>query len=252
MKVALIQPDILWQDPKANLTALETLLDRAGGASLAVLPEMFAYGFVTQPEGVAEPDGGPALRWMKDQAVRRGMALAGSIPTELPGPSWRNRFHFVTPEGEDFFYDKRHLFTYGGEHLRYTAGDRRVAVEWHGLRILLQVCYDLRFPTFSRNRADAPYDLALYVASWPAVRGEAWSALLKARAIENQCFVAGVNRVGNDPSAAYDGRSVLLDPLGTPLAACRPSCVDVCVADIDPENLAALRASFPVLKDADR
>jgi predicted amidohydrolase len=125
-------------------------------------------------------------------------------------------------------------------------------VEWRGVRILLQVCYDLRFPSFSRNRADAPYDLALYVASWPAVRGEAWSALLKARAIENQCYVAGVNRVGSDPTATYDGRTVLLDPLGSPLAECTRSREDVRVAGIDLQRLADMRRSFPVLYDADR
>ncbi len=125
-------------------------------------------------------------------------------------------------------------------------------VEWRGVRILLQVCYDLRFPTFSRNRADAPYDLALYVASWPAVRGQAWSTLLQARAIENQCYVAGVNRVGSDPTAAYDGRSVLLDPLGSPLAACDLSREDVRIAPIDLERLAQMRRSFPVLHDADQ
>ena len=132
MLIALIQPDIRWQDCKGNLAALEGLLDRARGADLAVLPEMFAYGFVTQPEGVAEGPDGPALRWMKEQAAARGFALAGSIPTELKGPSWRNRFHFVTPDGTDTFYDKHHLFTYGGEHLRYSPGNERVVVEWRG------------------------------------------------------------------------------------------------------------------------
>ena len=132
MLVALIQPDIRWQDCKGNLAALESLLDRARGADLAVLPEMFAYGFVTQPEGVAEGPDGPALQWMKEQAAARGFALAGSIPTQLEGPSWRNRFHFVTPDGTDTFYDKHHLFTYGGEHLRYSPGKERVVVEWRG------------------------------------------------------------------------------------------------------------------------
>jgi predicted amidohydrolase len=253
MLIALIQPDIRWQDCKGNLAALEGLLDRARGADLAVLPEMFAYGFVTQPEGVAEGPDGPALRWMKEEAAARGFALAGSIPTELKGPSWRNRFHFVTPDGADTFYDKHHLFTYGGEHLRYSPGNERVVVEWRGVRILLQVCYDLRFPSFSRNRADAPYDLALYVASWPAVRGEAWSALLKARAIENQSYVIAVNRVGTDAMGIdYEGHSCVIDPVGRTMVSCTKNAEQAVETVLDKKDLLKMREHFRVLDDRDQ
>ena len=249
MLIALIQPDIRWQDCKGNLAALEGLLDRARGADLAVLPEMFAYGFVTQPEGVAEGPDGPALRWMKEQAAARGFALAGSIPTELKGPSWRNRFHFVTPDGTDTFYDKHHLFTYGGEHLRYSPGNERVVVEWRGVRILLQVCYDLRFPVFSRNRGD--YDVALYVANWPDSRRQVWDTLLRARALENQCYVIGVNRVGDDARCHYDGGSAVIDAYGHSVAMAADGRQQVVTADIDMQRLQRFREKFPVLADRD-
>ena len=147
------------------------------------------------------------------------------------------------------YYDKHHLFTYGGEHNHYTAGDKRVVVEWRGVRILLEICYDLRFPIWSRNRGD--YDMIIYVASWPTPRVEAWKALLVARAIENQCYVAGVNRVGDDPNCTYCGGSSIIDPYGRHLAICADSCECEASAEIDMEALEAFREKFPVLKDAD-
>jgi len=251
MKTTIIQHDILWKECEANLSRLEGLIESAGPADLYILPEMFSYGFVTEPEGVAEPASGMTLKWMKSMASRTGAAICGSIPTVQRG-RYYNRMHFITPSGVDAVYDKKHLFTYGGEHLRFTPGDHKTVVTYCGVRIFLQVCYDLRFPVFSRNNDSEPYDMAIYVASWPSSRAEAWKALLKARAIENQCYVAGVNRVGDDPSCSYSGDSVLIDPYGNTIAACTPGKECMATGEIDMDILEAFRKKFPVLGDADR
>ena len=203
--------DILWTDPKGNRTRAEEAIDSCPGADLYILPEMFSTGFCTQPEGVAEFCDSDTLAWMKSKSGSIGAAIAGSVAVMDCG-KYYNRFYFVKPDGCVESYDKRHLFTYGGEHNHFTAGDKRVVVEYKGVRILLQVCYDLRFPIWSRNHGD--YDMAVYVASWPATRVEAWKALLIARAIENQSYVIGVNRVGDDPSNTYNGGTRVIDPYG--------------------------------------
>jgi predicted amidohydrolase len=209
---------------------------------------MFSTGFCTQPEGIAESCDSDTLKWMKRKAAEIDAAIAGSIAVEQDG-KYYNRFYFVKPDGSVTYYDKKHLFTYGGEHLRFTAGDERVVVEWRGVRILLEVCYDLRFPIWARNRGD--YDMILYVASWPTPRVAAWSSLLVARAIENQCYVAGVNRVGTDPACEYCGGSVIIDPYGRTIASCADNTECEATAEVDMEALEAFREKFPVLKDAD-
>lgn len=248
MKIALLQSDIEWAMPCRNRFGAEAMIASAPGCDLYVLPEMFSTGFCTSPEGVAEPEPCDSLKWMKDNAEMFSAAIAGSVAVEENGRFF-NRFYFVTPDGNAVHYDKRHLFTYGGEHLKFTAGNERKIVEYKGVRILLQVCYDLRFPVWSRNRGD--YDLALYVASWPETRADAWRQLLKARAIENQCFVAGVNRIGTDPSNSYCGGTMLIDPYGKVIAECADGMESVAVAEISMEELAAFRQKFPVLDDAD-
>ena len=248
MKIALLQSDIEWAMPCRNRFGAEAMIASAPGCDLYVLPEMFSTGFCTSPEGVAEPEPCDSLKWMKDSAEMFSAAIAGSVAVEENGRFF-NRFYFVTPDGNAVHYDKRHLFTYGGEHLKFTAGNERKIVEYKGVRILLQVCYDLRFPVWSRNRGD--YDLALYVASWPETRADAWRQLLKARAIENQCFVAGVNRIGTDPSNSYCGGTMLIDPYGKVIAECADGMESVAVAEISMEELAAFRQKFPVLDDAD-
>ena len=234
--------------PCRNRFGAEAMIASAPGCDLYVLPEMFSTGFCTSPEGVAEPEPCDSLKWMKDSAEMFSAAIAGSVAVEENGRFF-NRFYFVTPDGNSVHYDKRHLFTYGGEHLKFTAGKERKIVEYKGVRILLQVCYDLRFPVWSRNRGD--YDMALYVASWPETRADAWRQLLKARAIENQCFVAGVNRIGTDPSNSYCGGTMLIDPYGKVIAECADGMESVAVAEISMEELAAFRQKFPVLDDAD-
>ena len=248
MKVTLLQQDIVWANPEANVKHIDELLASAEPADLYILPEMFSTGFATSPAGIAETDGGETIKWMIRTAKQRNCAIAGSVAVEHDGKFY-NRFYFVHPDGQVEHYDKHHLFTYGGEHLRFTAGEERVVVEWRGVRILLEVCYDLRFPIWARNRGD--YDMILYVASWPTPRVAAWSSLLVARAIENQCYVAGVNRVGTDPACEYCGGSVIIDPYGRTIAACADDTECEATAEIDMEALEAFRQKFPVLSDAD-
>ena len=248
MKVTILQRDIEWANPVLNVQRTEEAINRNAGADLYILPEMFSTGFCTQPEGIAESCDSDTLKWMKRKATEIDAAIAGSVAVEQEG-KYYNRFYFVKPDGSVTYYDKKHLFTYGGEHLRFTAGDERVVVEWRGVRILLEVCYDLRFPIWARNRGD--YDMILYVASWPTPRVAAWSSLLVARAIENQCYVAGVNRVGTDPACEYCGGSVIIDPYGRTIVTCADNTECEATAEVDMVVLEAFREKFPVLKDAD-
>ena len=248
MKVSILQRNIEWGDVALNIERANEAIDRNTGSDLYVLPEMFSTGFCTQPEQVAEQEGGTALQWMQRKAAQIGAAIAGSVVVKEEN-RYYNRFYFVTPDGSVTRYDKHHLFTYGGEHHHFTAGNERCVVEYKGVRIMLQICYDLRFPIWARNRGD--YDMILYVASWPTPRVAAWSALLVARAIENQCYVAGVNRVGNDPACEYCGGSVIIDPYGVKIAECEISQESEATAEIDMTALEAFRKKFPVLLDAD-
>ena len=248
MKITILQRDIEWANPSVNINRADEVIDRNPGSDIYVLPEMFSTGFCTNPEGIAESDNSETLQWLKRKAAAIDAAIAGSVAVTKDGKFY-NRFYFVKPDGSVTHYDKKHLFTYGGEHKRFTAGNERVVVEFRGVRILLEICYDLRFPVWARNRGD--YDMILYVASWPTPRVSAWSALLVARAIENQCYVAGVNRVGNDPACQYCGGSVVIDPYGKTIATCTDNLECESTATIDIEALQAFRAKFPVLNDAD-
>jgi predicted amidohydrolase len=248
MEITILQQNIVWSNPEANRKKADEAISRNPGSDLYVLPEMFSTGFCTQPEGIAESTDSETLAWMKRKAAETNAAIAGSVAVTKDG-KYYNRFYFVKPDGSVAQYDKKHLFTYGGEHLQFTPGNERAIVEWKGVRILLEICYDLRFPVWARNRGD--YDMILYVASWPTPRVAAWSALLVARAIENQCYVAGVNRVGTDPACEYCGGSVVIDPYGKALATCTMNEECEASATIDMEILNAFRQKFPVLNDAD-
>ena len=250
MKIAILQTDIVWADVQSNLQRADALIDSRvePDADILVLPEMFSTGFATQPEGIAEEEGGETLRWMRRTASRRQCAVAGSVVTHSRG-SFFNRFYFVEPDGSTSTYDKRHLFTFGGEDRCIKPGNKRTVVNFRGVRIMLQVCYDLRFPVFSRNCGD--YDLALYVANWPEARMDVWQTLLRARAIENQCYVAGVNRVGTDDSGCYSGGSMIVDPYGRIVAQCKDREEDVATAVLRLEAMKSFRQKFPVLDDAD-
>lgn len=248
MNICLLQTDISWLDTAANIRKAESMMADNPDAELYVLPEMWNTGFVTSPDNLVHIGSQEAIAWMQQTARDKGCHIAGSVAIK-DGECFRNRFHLFGPDGEAAHYDKRHLFGYGGEHHSYQAGSRRIVVECRGVRILLQVCYDLRFPVFSRNKGD--YDLAIYVASWPDSRRHVWDTLLKARAIENQCYVCGVNRVGNDPLCQYAGGSALIDAYGrTVLDLGRETCAGT--AEIDLAKLAGFREKFAVLNDADR
>lgn len=250
MRTVILQTDIVWGDAEANRRNLTELIGSYEGVDLFVLPEMFATGFGFPPQQVAEPEvGGPTLEWMRRMAQEGNCAVAGSVAVQTASDTFRNRFYFVFPDGNVEYYDKRHLFAFGGEHLEYVPGDRRVIVAYKGFRILLQVCYDLRFPVWMRNRND--YDMMLFVANWPVGRRAVWDVLLQARAIENQCYVVGVNRVGTDPVATYNGGSVILNAYGKTVAACEEGTVCGAEAVLELESLLNFRRRFPVLEDRD-
>lgn len=247
MRVIILQHDIVWASTADNQQHLEAMLLQQPKADLYVLAEMFSTGFATEPEGIAENDCS-SLNWMKRMAARLDAAIAGSVATEENGKFY-NRFYFVEPDGKTTHYDKRHLFTYSGEDKHFTQGSERVVVEFRGVRFMLQVCYDLRFPVFSRNKGD--YDAIIYVASWPSSRIEVWKTLLRARAIENQSFVIGVNRIGKDVKCEYQGGSAIIDPYGRTLASTLDYKEDTASAELNLDELEAFRRKFPVLNDGD-
>ena len=248
MKIALFQSDIVWGDPEANRQSLLEKMRTAPEADLYVLPEMFTTGFATEPEGIAEEAPCRTLDFLKELSAGYDAAFAGSVALHEDG-RYFNRFYFVKPDGSVAQYDKHHLFTFGGEDRTYTAGKNTVVVEWRGVRFILLICYDLRFPVFSRNLGD--YDAIIYVASWPTVRRYAWDTLVRARAIENQCYVAAVNRTGNDPACSYNGGTALIDPYGKVVASCPDGIEGFATAEIDMDALEQFREKFPVLSDAD-
>ena len=248
MKINLIQTDIVWGDPQANCAHLDKLLAGAEPAALYGLPEMFSTGFATLPNATAEPEPSAGLAGMPPKAAELHAAIAGSIALEV-GEKCVNRFYFVRPDGTYEQYDKRHLFGYGGEGERFQAGQERVIVKYLGVRFLLAVCYDLRFPVWLRSRDD--YDVMLLVASWPDVRRFAWDTLARARAIENACYVAAVNRVGTDPACTYNGGTAWIGPYGETLAEAADGRESVVSGEIDLARIATYHTRFPVLSDAD-
>ena len=248
LRVALLQNDIVWEDVDANLSYCEKALQALNGdVHIAVLPEMFTTGFSMSATQYAEEGEGKTLTALKAWAARYDVALAGSFIAREDGKCY-NRGFFVKPCGEVTFYDKRHLFRMGDEGKVFTAGNRRVIVEYREWRIALFICYDLRFPVWSRCRGD--YDVALYPASWPASRRRAWQTLLQARAIENEAFVIGANRTGSDPTTNYSGESAIIGFKGEILAQIGAE-EGVISAELDAEELAQFRETFPTLNDAD-
>lgn len=250
VKVSLLQTTLYWQDSEANLAHFSALLAKLEPVDLVVLPEMFSSGFSMQSAEIAEQEPGPGLTWLTEQAKALNAAITGSLAVKTTTGDYVNRLYFVSPDGAVSFYDKKHLFRMAGEQHAYQAGRERVIVRWRGLRFCLQVCYDLRFPVFSRNQND--YDVLIYVANWPAARRHAWSSLLLARAIENQAFVIAVNRVGQDGNDIhYSGDSVVVDYQGQLLASLPKSEAGVLTATLDGTALAQYRQAFPAHLDAD-
>lgn len=251
LRISMIQSHIIWEDRSENLAYYGELLRRISGRTdLAVLPETFTTGFSMNVEALADPMDGETLAAVRQWAARYKTAVTGSFIAAEEG-KYYNRAFFVTPEGECAYYDKRHLFRMAGEDKYFSAGDRRLIVPYKGWNICLQVCYDLRFPVWSRN-VNCEYDLLIYVANWPEARKRAWKALLQARAIENMCYVCGVNRVGVDGKGfAYRGDSLIFDPRGKKRADAgkREEVTRTCTLSKD--ELEEFRVKFPAWKDAD-
>jgi omega-amidase len=279
LTVTTIQPDLQWEDKPANLRRLEEKIDGIGEhTELVVLPEMFSTGFSMRPESFAEQMDGPTIGWMRSVAARKKVILTGSLIIEEDG-NYFNRLVWMLPTGQYGCYDKRHRFAYAGEDDHYTAGQKRLVASVKGWKVLLQICYDLRFPVWSRQQSaesapDAPpaaakaaetqpgspetpakpnleYDLIIYVANWPERRSHAWKTLLQARAIENQSYVVGVNRVGDDGNKiAHTGDSMIIDPLGEVLYHAA-SKEEVFTMTLEKQHLETIRERFPFWRDAD-
>lgn len=258
LRVSLVQGETLWHDPDGNRAYYGGLIAPLRGKSdVVLLPETFTSGFSNDAIDRAENMDGPTVDWLRGQAARLDAVVSGSVQIAEAGSVY-NRLLWVRPDGDVAYYDKRHLFRYAREHERYAAGRDRLVVDWRGWRINPLVCYDLRFPVFARNRHDverpgAPdFDLQLYVANWPAPRAHAWKTLLRARAIENLGYVAGLNRVGRDGNGhAYAGDSAVIDFLGHPLSECRDEEV-VVTTTLSASLLATHREKFPAMLDGDR
>ncbi|MBD8487998.1 amidohydrolase [Echinicola sp. CAU 1574] len=256
LKIALVQTDLFWQDREANLAMLEEKLwPLQGKVDLIILPEMFPTGFSMQAELLAEPMNFTTTKWMKQMAKQSKAVVTGSVIIK-EDKKFFNRLLWVSPDGTVRHYDKRHLFRMAQEDHHYNMGLKNEVFELKGWKILPQVCYDLRFPVWSRNQSnqngEMDYDLSFYIASWPAARESAWDALLKARAIENLCYTIGVNRVGEDGNGiTYSGHSAAYDFKGSTMAFVADK-EDILNVNLDAEELRQYREKFPAWKDADR
>lgn len=217
LKVSFIQSDLAWNDHKANLDKFGKIIQQINHTDLIVLPEMFNTGFVVQPEKVAEEAPADTLAWMKELAILKKCVIIGSMIVKVQ-ENYFNRLYWVRPDSTHSHYDKRHLFSLGNEHLRFTAGQNPLVVDLNGWKIKPLICYDLRFPIWAKNKyanEQYEYDLLIYVANWPAARSHAWKSLLVARAIENQSYVVGVNRIGLDGhGTGHSGFSGIIEPKG--------------------------------------
>ena len=255
LNVAAIQTSLHWEDKEANIHMLgEKIRAYNEPADVFVLPEMFTTGFSMNAEKFAEPMEGPTHQWMREMAKLKNAAVAGSIIVKDNGKCY-NRLLWVNPDGSTSHYDKRHLFRMAQEDQHYAGGEKRVIVDYNGWKICLQVCYDLRFPVWSRNRqsvGEAEYDALIYVANWPERRSHPWKTLLMARAIENACYVIGVNRVGNDGNFVYHcGDTAVYDFKGALITGAMISREEIITARLSKQELRDYRKAFPVGLDAD-
>lgn len=250
MRITLVQSDIIWEDKFKNLSKYEELISAIpSDTDIIILPEMFNTGFSMNPERLCEPSGSVTTEWMAGVAKMKNAGIGGSFIIK-ENNLYFNRWIFVTPDKEIFKYDKRHLFSPGNEDRLFTRGRERIIFNFRGLRICPNICYDLRFPVWTRCKND--YDIIINSANWPEPRQDVWLTLLKARALENQCFVAGVNRIGIDGMGIkYCGDSMIIDPYGKILAAGRKNESVLVSAEISVNDLKDFRKKFPVLNDAD-
>ena len=246
----IIQTQLHWEDKGANLEMLsEKIKSISEYTEIIILPEMFNTGFSMQPEKLAETMEGPTIDWMKRMAEEKRAIITGSLII-IEGGKYYNRLIWILPNGQLGYYNKRHLFAFAGEDQHYTAGNKRLIASVKGWKINLQICYDLRFPVWARQQGEE-YDVLLYVANWPEKRNHAWKTLLTARAIENQCYTIGVNRVGIDGNnIAHSGDSLIVGPLGEVLYHCAYK-EDVFTITLQKEELTTARNQFPFWKDAD-
>ncbi|MCX6239718.1 MAG: amidohydrolase [Bacteroidia bacterium] len=251
LRITIAQVDLAWENPGQNRRDLELQIRQlAGKSDLVILPETFTTGFSMHASDLAEPMDGPTIKWLINLSQITSLAIGGSIIIKDNG-LYYNRFVFITPNGENFFYDKRHLFSIGGESISFTAGNQRLIVNFLGWRIALYICYDLRFPVWCRNVNDT--DLMIFTANWPASRSEVWKTLLKARAIENQVYVTGVNRIGTDGNGiSYIGESQFVNYRGEVLTENNISTSGLLSYEISKKELNNFREIFPVANDADR
>ena len=247
----LIQSNLYWEDKEKNRTMLqEKISSIADKKQVVILPETFNTGFSMNPNRLAESMDGPTVAWMKQLAAKENIILAGSIMIQEDKKNY-NRFLWVLPSGEVQYYDKRHRFSLGGEQDEFSAGQRRVIVCVNGWRILLQICYDLRFPVYSRQQNEDEYDAIVYVANWPQKRCLAWNTLLRARAIENQCYTIGVNRIGEDGTGIeHKGGSAIYDPLGESIYQ-KENLEDTFTITLDSKTVKTIREKLPFQKDKD-
>jgi len=249
LRVNLIQDELDWQNPAANRARYDNWFGEMEQSDLVVLPEMFSTGFYMEPWQCYEEMQGETLDWMKLRAQQLNAVITGSLIMKVE-QQYRNRMIWARPDGSLHWYDKKHLFRFGGEHHHFTGGDDRVVIQLGAWRVALFVCYDLRFPVFSRNCND--YDLALFVANWPDARQYAWDSLIRARAIENQAYVVGCNRLGADPTGnTFSGGSVILDFMGVPLVDCGNQAM-VASHQLELDKLEQFRTVFPASMDADK
>lgn len=249
MKIALVQTSLVWENPLENRSHLaQKITGFMEEVDLIVLPEMFSSGFTMNPSAVAEKMDGETVLWLQHLAKAKDCAIIGSLVIEDNG-NYYNRLVFVYPTGEIKWYDKRHLFTLAGEDKFYTAGKDKLVLEYKGYKICPLVCYDLRFPVFSRNTED--YDVLVYVANWPKLRINAWDILLKARSVENMCYTIGVNRIGTDENHhEYIGHSQVIDFLGNYILEPQESDA-VFIIELDKEKLLETRNRLAFLNDRD-
>lgn len=250
MRISVIQSDLIWGDIAANREAFQVKIANAPESDIIVLPEMFTTGFEMLPEPLAEHPTGDTFKWLRDNAMKHNVAITGSYIVKANG-RYVNRMVFAKPDGSTKYYDKRHLFRMSGEHNHYTPGDRRVVINYKGWNILLIVCYDIRFPVWSRN-VNSGYDLIIVCASWPQVRNHVWRTLTAARAIENQCYVAACNRVGIDNMGVnHWGDSAIINPKGESIVMATRDTSETITAELSLDELNIFRNDFSVGLDAD-
>lgn len=250
LTIAYIQPDIIWEDSNSNLRKLDKVFNTVKQVDLIVLPEMFNTGFTMNADKVAQIPNSTSTLWLKKHAIERGCAVMGSTIIQ-ENSAYFNRLLMATHDANVQHYDKRHLFRMGQEHKQFSAGTKRVTFDYEEWKIRPQICYDLRFPVWSRNENN--YDMLVYVANWPGSRREVWKTLLIARAIENSAYVIGVNRIGNDGmDINYTGDSMVINPKGEIISELPENTEGVGYAELSLKELHNFREKFPVHIDADR